>query len=103
MDILEKYGVDPSLIEIELTETATVSDYSNVKRLFQQIQKMGMKTSLDDFGAGYSVLNTVIDIPVNTVKIDRGFISSCVSSSRGIFFLQQIISMVRGLGYDVIC
>lgn len=103
MEILEKYGVDPSLVEIELTETATVSDYGNVRRLFQQIQKTGMKTSLDDFGAGYSVLNTVIDIPVNTVKIDRAFIANCESSSRGHFFLQQVVSLVRGLGYEVIC
>lgn len=103
MEILEKYGVDPSLLEIELTETATVSDYGNVRRLFQQIQKAGMKTSMDDFGAGYSVLNTVIDIPVNTVKIDRAFLANCESSSRGQFFLRQMISLVRGLGYDVIC
>ena len=62
-----------------------------------------MMTSLDDFGAGYSVLNTVIDIPVNTVKIDRAFIMNCESSDRGIYFLQQVIAMVKGLGYHVVC
>ena len=66
--ILEKYGVDPALIELELTETATVSDYDHVKQLFAKLQTVGFRTALDDFGAGYSILNTVIDIPVNTVK-----------------------------------
>ncbi len=103
MDILRRYKVDPSLLEIELTETATVSDYSNVKRMFKAMQKAGMKTVLDDFGAGYSVLNTVIDIPVNTVKLDKAFINNCESSERGLFFLKQIISMVKGLGYEVVC
>lgn len=103
LQILNKYGVDPSLLEIELTETATVSYYDNVKKLFERLRKVHMMTSLDDFGAGYSVLNTVIDIPVNTVKIDRAFIMNCESSDRGIYFLQQVIAMVKGLGYHVVC
>lgn len=103
LEILEKYGVDPSLTDIELTETATVSDYNSVKKLFECLQNVNMMTSLDDFGAGYSILNTVIDIPVDTVKIDRGFISNCESTEKGIFFLNQMISMVKGLGFHVIC
>ncbi|MCD7954361.1 MAG: EAL domain-containing protein [Lachnospiraceae bacterium] len=103
LDILKKYDVDPSLTEIELTETATVSDYTNVVNLFQDLQNVNMLTSLDDFGAGYSVLNTITDIPVNTVKLDRIFITRCESSEKGIYFLKQIISMVKGLGYRVIC
>ncbi|MCD8348248.1 MAG: EAL domain-containing protein [Lachnospiraceae bacterium] len=103
LDILKKYNVDPSLTEIELTETATVSDYTNVVQLFQQLQNVNMLTSLDDFGAGYSVLNTITEIPVNTVKLDRIFITRCESSEKGIYFLKQIISMVKGLGYRVIC
>ena len=58
------------MLEIELTETATVSYYDNVKRLFERFQKVNMQTALDDFGSGYSLLNTVIDNQVNTEKID---------------------------------
>ncbi len=103
LDILKKYNVDPSLTEIELTETATVSDYGNVVQLFQDLQNVNMLTSLDDFGAGYSVLNTITEIPVNTVKLDRVFINRCEASEKGIYFLNQIVSMVKGLGYRVIC
>lgn len=103
LGILEKYGVEPTLTEIELTETAAVTDYGNVRRLFKRLQGAHMKTAMDDFGAGYSVLNTVIDIPVNTVKIDRAFINNCQSSERGVYFLKQMVAVVKGLGYHVVC
>ena len=103
MEILQRYGVDPSLLEIELAETATVSYYDNVRKLFQRLQDVRLMTTLDDFGAGYSVLNTVIDIPVNTVKIDRVLVQKCESSEKGKYFMKQMISMVKGLGYRVVC
>ncbi len=101
--ILEKYGVDPALTELELTETATVSDYGHVKQLFAKLQTAGFRTALDDFGAGYSVLNTVIDIPVNTVKVDRAFINNCETTHKGIYFLREIINLLKGLGYHIVC
>lgn len=103
LEILNKYGVSPRLVEIELTETATVSDYTNVKELFRSLQEAGICTVLDDFGAGYSILNTVIDIPINTVKLDMEFIKKCEATERGIFFLKQVVMLVSGLGYHVIC
>ena len=101
--ILEKYGVDPALTELELTETATVSDYDHVKQLFAKLRTVGFRTALDDFGAGYSVLNTVIDIPVNTVKVDRAFINNCEITRKGIYFLREIINLLKGLGYHIVC
>lgn len=102
-EILDRYQVDPSLVEIELTETATVLEYENAKRLFRQLQELGMRTAMDDFGAGYSILNMVIDIPVNTVKLDRVFISNCGNSEKGVYFLKQLIGMIKGMGYQVVC
>lgn len=102
-EILDRYHVDPSLVEIELTETATVLEYDNAKRLFRQLQELGMRTAMDDFGAGYSILNMVIDIPVNTVKLDRVFISNCGNSEKGVYFLKQLIGMIKGMGYQVVC
>lgn len=101
--ILEKYGVSPGLLEIELTETATVSDYENVRDLFQCLHDAGIRTALDDFGAGYSVLNTVADLPIDTIKIDREFIGSCAKNKRGIRFLNQIVKFISGLGYHAVC
>lgn len=62
INILKKYNVDPAMVEIELTETAVVSEYESVRKLFDSFQLHGIKTAMDDFGSGYSVLNTIVDI-----------------------------------------
>ena len=103
LSLLEKYEMDTKYTEIELTETATVKEYEEAKRHFRDLQAIGIHTAIDDFGAGYSVLNSIIDIPVNTIKLDRIFITNCTTSRRGIYFLQRIIEMIQGLGYHVIC
>ena len=103
LSILNRYGVDPSLVEIELTETAAVSDYDSARKLFGALRNAGIHTSMDDFGAGYSVLNMITDIPVDTVKIDGLLIKNCEQGERGIYFLKSLIGLVKGLGYHVIC
>lgn len=103
MNILKKYDVDPKMVEIELTETAVVSEYESVRELFDEFQLHGIKTAMDDFGSGYSILNTIVDIPVDVIKIDRGFIISCLESDRGIYFFKHLIDMIRNLGYELIC
>lgn len=102
-NILQRHQVRAELLEIELTETDAVSEFDCVKKLFACFQEKNMQTSLDDFGAGYSVLNSVVDIPINTIKLDRGFIARCAENQRGIYFLQQVVNMVKSLGYQVIC
>lgn len=101
--VLDRYGLDPSLIEVELTETATVNDYENVRRLFQNLQAAGFQTSMDDFGAGYSVLNVVVDVPVNAVKMDKAFLMHCMATEKGRIFLESLIHVMKGLEYKVIC
>lgn len=103
MKILDKYQIDPEYTEIELTETATEDAYDSARRWFRELRAAGIHTAMDDFGAGYSVLNSVIDIPVDTVKLDRGFIRNCEYGPRGIYFFQKLIDMIRGLGYHVVC
>ena len=101
--ILERYGIDARYTEIELTETATIQEYEEARRLFGRLRQMGIRTAIDDFGAGYSVLNSIIDIPVETMKLDRGFIKNCTSSAREINFLNKIVQMIQALGYRVAC
>ena len=103
LEILKRYDVDPCYVEIELTETATVDEYHNAKRWFEELRQAGITTAMDDFGAGYSVLNSVIDIPVDTVKLDRGFVQTCTSGDKGAFFLKKLIGIIKGLGYHVVC
>lgn len=79
------------------------NDYDRVKRLLSSFQSDGMQTSLDDFGAGSSLLNNMVDIPVNTIKLDKLFLTRCSSNARGTDFLREIVHLVKRLGYNVIC
>lgn len=88
---------------IELIETATVDEYEDAKALFVALRGMGIHTAIDDFGAGYSVLNSILDIPVDTMKLDRAFIANCTTSEKKVYFLQSLIRMIHGLGYRVVC
>lgn len=103
--ILDKYHLDPSLIEIELTETGSVSGnaYRRIKNMFEQFRKKHFKTVMDDFGSGYSMLNMLIDIPVDTIKLDQAFVHQCESNNRGVIFLKQLVAMTTGLGYHLVC
>lgn len=103
LELLQGYGVDPALIEVELLETETVSNYESVKKLFQFFREAGMKTSLDDFGAGYSMINMLADIPVDTVKLDHSLLEWCDGNPRGFYLLKQIVALIQGLGYEVLC
>lgn len=102
-EILEKHNISARMLEIELTETAMVSEYDRVKRLLSSFQSDGMQTSLDDFGSGSSLLNNIVDIPVNTIKLDKLFLTRCSSNARGTDFLREIVHLVKRLGYNVIC
>lgn len=102
-EILEKHNISARMLKIELTETAMVSEYDRVKRLLSSFQSDGMQTSLDDFGAGSSLLNNIVDIPVNTIKLDKLFLTRCSSNARGTDFLREIVHLVKRLGYNVIC
>lgn len=102
-EILEKHNISARMLEIELTETAVVSEYDRVKRLLSSFQRDGMQTSLDDFGAGSSLLNNIVDIPVNTIKLDKLFLTRCSSNARGTDFLREVVHLVKRLGYNVIC
>lgn len=103
LEILERYQIEPSLVEIELTETAAAENYDKVYQLFDELRQTGIKTSLDDFGAGYSLVNMVVDIPIDTVKIDRQLLLSCENSVKGRIFLKNSIAMLHSLGYSIIC
>ena len=103
LEILKHYKVDPSYIEIELTETETARQYENIKDLFTSIRAAGISTSLDDFGAGYSLLNAIIDIPFDVIKLDRIFIEKCQKNERGICFLEQLVHTLKKLDVFIVC
>jgi len=75
-EYLEKYSIDPVSVEIELTETALVSNTDDSATILKKIKELGLGLSLDDFGTGYTAFNQLIHYPVDCLKIDRSFISA---------------------------
>ena len=71
--------------------------------MFGRFQQAGFATALDHFGAGFSVMNLISDLPLNVVKLDRIFINKCQNSHRGSYFLKEAIHLLKGLGFTVLC
>lgn len=95
-------GVDPRLIELEVTETTLIKKMSVALAALTQLREMGFSVALDDFGTGYSSLNYLAKFPINILKIDRSFVSSLLTDSTIQTVTKMIISMTRELGIRVI-
>ncbi|MBP5262509.1 MAG: GGDEF domain-containing protein [Clostridiales bacterium] len=103
-EVLDRYSIPHELIEIELTETTSDVEFSDLKRIVNRLHDYGVYTSVDDFGMGYSSLNLIRDIPWNTLKIDRSFLpvgDEDKMSVRSIMF-RHVVSMSRQLGLECI-
>ncbi|HIU64135.1 MAG TPA: EAL domain-containing protein [Candidatus Avacidaminococcus intestinavium] len=100
--ILEKYQLDPSLISIEITETAYVDDYEKIKISADLLRTYGFAIHMDDFGSGYAALSMLQNVTIDTLKIDLSFIASCQSSRRGQNVLSSIVRMAKWLKLGLI-
>ncbi|MBP5604320.1 MAG: EAL domain-containing protein, partial [Ruminiclostridium sp.] len=93
----KKYGIDHSYIHFEITESAYIADYANLIERIGKIRDMGFKIAMDDFGSGYSSLNTLKDIPFDILKLDMGFLRGNSSSSKSGIILGSIIRMAHSI------
>lgn len=73
-ELVEKYEVNPRNLRLEITETAIMNDFKKQLVLIQRLQEYGFLVEMDDFGSGYSSLNMLKDMPVDTLKVDMGFL-----------------------------
>lgn len=102
-DMIETFKVDPSLLEIEITEGVMINNMGDAIDKLRQIKAMGCRVSLDDFGTGYSSLSYLQMLPLNTLKIDKAFIND-ITSSDGVqaTITRSIIDMVEKMGLETI-
>lgn len=101
--LFDEYKVPKQYIELEVTETALFDDRKHMLHVLKELKGEHIKLSMDDFGSGYSSLNTLKDMPFDVLKIDKGFFSEAVTSNSSTLILQKIIEMADGLGMEVIC
>ncbi len=100
--LADKYKIPKNLIELELTETIFLSNLNEVTHLVCSLKSEGFVLAMDDFGSGYSSLNMLKDVPIDSIKIDRGFFSEIVETDRGNTVIQYTIAMAKKLNIDVI-
>lgn len=89
--LLEKHQVDPSTIELEITETSLVLDDKKGIKILRQLREQGVTLSLDDFGTGYTAFSQLINYPVNCLKIDKSFVGGLFSENEARAKIVRII------------
>lgn len=101
--ILLKYKIPKGLIELEITETVFFQERERMLEVMEELKRLNLDLSIDDFGSGFSSLNLLRDMPFDVLKIDRGFLNETNGSESGKFILRKIVEMADGLGIRVIC
>ena len=91
--LLNSHDVNPSLIEIEFTESAIVGDVSIVNKQLKRIRELGIKIAIDDFGAGYSNLAYLKQVPATTLKIDQSFVRALPNDPDDIAIIKAMINL----------
>jgi len=100
-DILQRTGIDPANLELELTETILMEDVEANIRLMASLKAMGVKLAVDDFGTGYSSLNYLNRFPIDKLKVDRSFVSDMLSDPTNLAITKAIIGLGHTIGLRV--
>ncbi len=100
IEILNKYNIKTSNIQIEITESAFVREKEIIKTKFEQLKELGFSVAIDDFGAGISSLNRLNDLNADVIKIDKGFLDN--STERGNIIIESVIRMANKLNIKVV-
>ena len=99
---LERFGLKPSQLEVEVTESALMQDLQLTQSQLRHLRELGVKIAIDDFGTGYSSLAYLRHFELDTLKIDRLFIANMLESPRDAAVVSTIIDLGRHLGLEII-
>jgi diguanylate cyclase (GGDEF)-like protein/PAS domain S-box-containing protein len=100
--ILQETGLKPDCLKLEITESELMQNATAVATLLEQLKALKIQLSIDDFGTGYSSLSRLRQFPINTLKIDRSFISTMSDNGENAEIVQAIITLAHNLGMDVV-
>ncbi|RWX25465.1 putative bifunctional diguanylate cyclase/phosphodiesterase [Rhizobium leguminosarum] len=96
--VLEESGLQPSRLELELTESSLIEDNSDVYTVLKSLRSRGVQVSLDDFGTGFSCLSHLLRFDIDRIKIDRSFVSQLGTKANGAAIIGAIVALSRNLG-----
>ncbi|MEO5375846.1 MAG: EAL domain-containing protein [Alphaproteobacteria bacterium] len=100
--IIAGEGIEPTAIELELTETTIMSDPDRAVIIFKRLSDIGVKLHLDDFGTGHSNLSYLRHLPVRTLKIDGSFIQNMLTAEGSTELISSVIQLATAFGMDVV-
>lgn len=100
--LIARYRLPPHLLELELTESMFLGHSDMLLETVNTLQKQGFLLSLDDFGAGYSSLNMLKSLPIDIIKIDRGFLGEVATTPRSRTVVRHTIALARDLDMQII-
>jgi len=100
--LVKQYGVSPKELEIEITESVIIEDFSRIIKKLLILREYGIKTAIDDFGTGYSSFSYLRSLPVHTIKIDKTFVDTMIEDKASETIVNSIVDMVGKLGYVTI-
>ncbi len=101
-ELVERYGINPANLRLEITESAIMSDFKKQMVLIQRLREYGFYVEMDDFGSGYSSLNMLKDMVVDTLKVDMEFLRETDHHERSKTILKMVIALSKQLGMEVI-
>lgn len=103
MEKMEPLQVPKEYVEFEVTETVFFEDISMISNRVRQLREKGFRISMDDFGTGFSSLNTLGMLPLDCIKFDRGFVQNSINSRKGLEIMAGLVDIFDKIDLDVIC
>jgi len=100
--LLSAHGVGPELLNLEVTESAIMTDPARAQQLLEQLSTLGMGISIDDFGAGYTSLGQLKNLPVSELKIDRSFVMTMTEDPSNALIVRSVVDLGRNLGFTLV-
>ncbi|MBA5607990.1 EAL domain-containing protein [Duganella sp. FT3S] len=100
--LLAEHGLDPALLELEITESAAMQDPERSRKLLRELRARGCKVAIDDFGTGYSSLSYLKLFEIDRIKIDRGFVKDIESDPNDAVIVAATIALAHSLGLSVV-
>lgn len=100
---IKDYDIPREFLEFEVTETIFYDDVEFIINKLRQLRAKGHKVSMDDFGSGYSSLNTVGLMPIDIIKFDRGFVQNSISNQKGLDIMSGLVDIFNKINLEVIC
>jgi diguanylate cyclase (GGDEF)-like protein len=101
-EALRRWKLDPQMLELEIPESAVMSDPERVQRMLTRLSKHGVRLAVDDFGSGYASLSHLKQLPVDVLKIDKSFVQNVGSKEEDDAIVRSTIELAHSLGIRVV-